>query len=102
MGEPARVPFSALEAKVLALLDARAFPGPSASELQAAFATLDKEKTGAVTVDSLRKALTNPSTPDALPLPEFDAFIAQLPKVPVPEGDSAKVSYTSYARALGR
>lgn len=102
MGEPPRVPYDALEAKVLALLDTRAFPGPSASELRAAFGTMDKEKTGEVTVDSLRKALTNPSTPDALSVDEFQTFLAQLPKVTVPEGDPAKVSYASYARALGR
>jgi Ca2+-binding EF-hand superfamily protein len=100
-GEPApRVATSKLEAAALALLASRAHPAPNGLELQAAFRALDKEGSGAVTVDSLRRTLTNPATPGAFSVAQFDAFISKLVKVPVPDGDREKVSYELYARGL--
>ncbi len=100
-GEPApRVSYGKLEAAALGLLAQRAFPPPTSLDLLAAFRALDKEGSGSVTIDSLRRSLTNPATPGALSLAEFDALVARLPRVPVPEGDRERVSYEHYARAL--
>lgn len=100
-GDPApRVAYAKLEAAALALLAARAHPMPTALELQASFRALDKEGSGSVTIDALRRALTNPATPGALTLAEFDALTAKMPRVPVPEGDRERVAYEAYSRAL--
>jgi len=100
-GEPvARVPYEKLEAKIISLLSSHSYLPPSGAELTAAFRTLDKEKSGNLTVDALRRALTNPNTRDALTLTEFDAFCGTLQKVSVPEGEKEMLSYAAYARAL--
>ncbi len=100
-GEPApRVSYGKLEAAALGLLASRAHPPPTSLDLLAAFRALDKDASGSVTIDSLRRSLTNPATPGALSLAEFDALVARLPRVPVPEGDRERVSYEHYARAL--
>ncbi len=100
-GEPVpRAAYDKVEAAALALLAARAHPAPSALELAAAFRALDKEGAGSVTVDSLRRALTNPAAPSSLSAAEFDAFVAKLQRVPVAEGERERVAYEAYARAL--
>jgi Ca2+-binding EF-hand superfamily protein len=100
-GEPVpRAAYDKVEAAALALLAARAHPAPSALELAAAFRALDKEGTGSVTTDSLRRALTNPATPGALSVSEFDAFVGKLQRMPVAEGERERLAYEAYARAL--
>jgi Ca2+-binding EF-hand superfamily protein len=95
-----RVAYGRLEAAALALLGARAYPAPGALELAAAFRALDKEGAGSCTIESLRRALTNPATPSAMSLAEFDALIAKMPRVAVAEGERERVAYEAYARAL--
>ena len=99
-GPAPRCPRDRVEAKALELLSARAYPPPSALELLAAFRVLDKAGSGVVGVDKLRRALTNPGTPGALSVGEFDALLAQLPAAEVEGEGQAPRRYEGYARGL--
>lgn len=98
----------ALEAKVLSLLDARAYQPPGADTLYAAFRALDKVNTGSVEVDKLRRALTDPARPGALSAEGFAEMLKLLPRVPVDteaggdEDAPARVRYTDYVTLAGR
>lgn len=100
-GEPApRCARERVEARALALMAARAHAAPGALELLAAFRVFDKAGAGAVGVDKLRRALTNPATPGALSPEEFEKFLEQLPPVPSDGEGQAPRAYGGYARAM--